>query len=60
MLVTKTSQLLLQHFHSIESLAQANPEVASIESLGSVIAQSLQSYFESEGAPTTFKRIKKN
>ena len=32
---SKASQLLLQHFHSIVSLAQANPEeVASIESLG--------------------------
>ena len=40
---SKASQLLLQNFHSIESLAQANPEeIASIESLGSVIAQSLQ------------------
>ena len=55
----KVSQLLLQHFHSIESLAQANPEeVASIESLGSVIAQSLQSYFETEGAQLLLRELK--
>ena len=53
------SQLLLQHFHSIESLAQANPEeIASIESLGSVIAQSLQSYFETEGAKILLSELK--
>lgn len=48
---SKASQLLLQHFHSIENLAQANPEeVASIESLGGVIAKSLQTYFATEGS----------
>ena len=56
---SKASQLLLQHFHSIESLAQANPEeVASIESLGNVIAQSLQSYFETEGAKILLRELK--
>ena len=56
---SKASQLLLQHFHSIESLAQANSEeVASIESLGSVIAQSLQSYFETEGAIILLSELK--
>ena len=56
---SKASQLLLQHFYSIESLAQANPEeVASIESLGSVIAQSLQSYFETEGAKILLSELK--
>ena len=56
---SKASQLLLQHFHSIESLAQANPEeVASIESLGSVIAQSLQTYFETEGAKILLSELK--
>ncbi len=56
---SKASQLLLQHFHLIESLAQANPEeVASIESLGSVIAQSLQSYFETEGAKILLSELK--
>ena len=56
---SKASQILLQHFHSIESLAQANPEeVASIESLGNVIAQSLQSYFETEGAKILLSELK--
>ena len=56
---SKASQLLLQHFHSIESLAQANSEeVASIESLGSVISQSLQSYFETEGAKILLRELK--
>ena len=48
---SKASQLLLHHFHSIENLAQADSdEVASIESLGGVIAQSLQTYFATEGS----------
>ena len=56
---SKASQLLLQNFHSVEALAQANPEeVASIESLGSVIAQSLQSYFETEGAKILLSELK--
>ena len=56
---SKASQLLLQNFHSIESLAQANPEeIATIESLGSVIAQSLQSYFETEGAKILLRELK--
>ena len=56
---SKASQLLLQHFHSIETLAQASPEeIASIESLGSVIAQSLQSYFETEGAKILLSELK--
>lgn len=55
----KASQLLLQHFHSIENLAQADPEeVASIESLGSVIAQSLQSYFATEGSKILLDELK--
>ena len=56
---SKASQLLLQHFYSIESLAQANPEeVACIESLGSVIAQSLQTYFATEGAKILLSELK--
>lgn len=58
---SKASQLLLQHFHSIESLAQANPEeVASIESLGSVIAQSLQTYFATEGSKILLRELKES
>ena len=56
---SKASQLLLQHFHSIENLAQAEPEeVASIESLGSVIAQSLQTYFATEGSKILLDELK--
>ena len=56
---SKASQLLLQHFHSIENLAQADPEeVASIESLGSVIAKSLQTYFATEGSEILLKELK--
>ena len=56
---SKASQLLLQHFHSIENLAQADPEeVASIESLGNVIAQSLQTYFATEGSKILLDELK--
>ena len=56
---SKASQLLFQHFHSLEALAQANPEeVASIESLGGVIAQSLQSYFAIEGTEILLRELK--
>ena len=56
---SKASQLLLQHFHSIENLAQADPEeVASIESLGGVIAKSLQTYFATEGSGILLKELK--
>ena len=58
---SKVSQLLLQNFHSIESLAQANPEeIASIESLGSVIAQSLQTYFATEGSEILLRELKES
>lgn len=56
---SKASQLLLQHFHSIENLAQADPEeVASIESLGGVIAKSLQTYFAIEGSEILLRELK--
>lgn len=56
---SKASQLLLQHFHSIENLAQADPEeVASIESLGGVIAKSLQTYFATEGYEILIRELK--
>ena len=58
---SKASQLLLQNFRSIESLAQANPEeIASIESLGSVIAQSLQTYFATEGSEILLRELKES
>ena len=56
---SKASQLLLQHFHSIENLAQADPdEVASIESLGGVIANSLQTYFATEGSEILLRELR--
>ena len=56
---SKASQLLLQHFHSIENLAQADPEeVASIESLGGVISKSLQTYFATEGSEILLTELK--
>ena len=56
---SKASQLLLQHFHSIENLVQADPEeVASIESLGSVIAKSLQTFFATEGSKILLDELK--
>ena len=56
---SKASQLLLQHFHSIENLAQANPrEVTSIESLGGVIAKSLQTYFATERSEILLRELK--
>lgn len=56
---SKASQLLLQHFHSIENLAQADPEeVASIESLGGVIVKSLQTYFATEGSEILLRELK--
>ena len=56
---SKASQLLLQNFHSVEALAQANPEeIATIESLGSVIAQSLHTYFATEGSKILLSELK--
>ncbi|HEW3870685.1 TPA: NAD-dependent DNA ligase LigA [Streptococcus pneumoniae] len=56
---SKASQLLLQYFHSIENLYQADSdEVASIESLGGVIAKSLQTYFVTEGSEILLRELK--
>ncbi|HGR9332903.1 TPA: NAD-dependent DNA ligase LigA [Streptococcus pneumoniae] len=56
---SKASQLLLQYFHSIENLYHADSEeVASIESLGGVIAKSLQTYFATEGSEILLRELK--
>ncbi|HGQ0112372.1 TPA: NAD-dependent DNA ligase LigA [Streptococcus pneumoniae] len=56
---SKVSHLLLQYFHSIENLSQADSEeVASIESLGGVIAKSLQTYFATEGSEILLRELK--
>ena len=56
---SKASKLLVQHFQSIETLAQADPEeVSNIETLGSVIAKSLQTYFATEGSKILLRELK--
>lgn len=48
---SKVAKLLLEQFTSLEQLAQAREEeVATIDSLGTVIARSVSSYFATEGA----------
>ena len=48
---SKVSQILLQEFHDLDQLAKADPErIAAIDSLGLVVAQSLESYFSQEGS----------
>ena len=42
---------MLQEFHDLDQLAKADPErIAAIDSLGLVVAQSLESYFSQEGS----------
>lgn len=56
---SKASQLLLQEFHSIDALVQAEPDaVANIDSLGMVIAESLASYFALEGSQVLLAELK--
>ena len=56
---SKASKLLVKHFQSIETLAQADPEeVSNIETLGSVIAQSLQTYFATKGSKILLRELK--
>ena len=48
---SKVSQILLQEFHDLDQLATADPErIASIDSLGMVVAESLKRYFAQEGS----------
>ena len=48
---SKASRILLEKFHDIPKLSQASQEeIAAIDSLGTVIAQSLHTYFEQEGS----------
>ncbi len=56
---SKASRILLEKFHDIPSLAQAEQEeIASIDSLGIVIAKSLHSYFAQEGTQILLKELK--
>ena len=56
---SKASQLLLQEFHSIPVLAEAEVEtIAAIDSLGMVVAESLQRYFAQEGSQLLLEELK--
>ena len=56
---SKASQLLLQEFHSIPALAEAEVEtIAAIDSLGMVVAESLQRYFAQEGSRLLLEELK--
>lgn len=55
---SKASRILLEKFHDIPGLAQAEQEeIASIDSLGMVIAKSLHSYFAQEGTQILLKEL---
>lgn len=56
---SKLSQILLQEFHDLDQLATADPErIASIDSLGMVVAESLKSYFAQEGSKRLLQELK--
>ncbi|WP_195190123.1 NAD-dependent DNA ligase LigA [Streptococcus parasanguinis] len=56
---SKVSQILLQEFHDLDQLATADPErIASIDSLGMVVAESLKSYFAQEGSRRLLQELK--
>lgn len=56
---SKVSQILLQEFHDLDQLATADPErIASIDSLGMVVAESLKSYFAQEGSKRLLHELK--
>ena len=56
---SKVSQILLQEFHDLDQLATADPErIASIDSLGMVVAESLKSYFAQEGSKCLLHELK--
>lgn len=56
---SKVSQILLQEFHDLDQLAEADPErIASIDSLGMVVAQSLKSYFAQEVSKRLLQELK--
>ena len=56
---SKVSQILLQEFHDLDQLASADPErIASIDSLGMVVAESLKRYFAQEGSKRLLQELK--
>ena len=55
---SKASRILMEKFHDMIKLSQASQEeIASIDSLGTVIAQSLHSYFEQEGSQLLLQEL---
>ena len=55
---SKVSQILLQEFHDLDQLATADPErIASIDSLGMVVAESLKRYFAQEGSKRLLQEL---
>ena len=58
---SKASQILLEHFHDLEQLAKAEKEeIAALDSLGMVIAESLSSYFAQEGTHILLSELKES
>ena len=56
---SKASKILLEKFGNLEELAKASSEdIAQIDGLGQVIAKSLVSYFESQGALELLAELK--
>ena len=56
---SKVSQILLQEFHDLDQMATADPErIASIDSLGMVVAESLKRYFAQEGSKRLLQELK--
>ena len=56
---SKVSQILLQEFHDLDQLATADPErIASINSIGMVVAESLKRYFAQEGSKRLLQELK--
>ena len=55
---SKVSRILMEKFHDMIKLSQASrEEISSIDSLGTVIAQSLHSYFEQEGSQLLLQEL---
>ena len=55
---SKASRILMEKFHDMIKLSQASQEeISSIDSLGTVIAQSLHSYFEQEGSQLLLQEL---
>ena len=56
---SKVSQILLQEFHNLDQLATTDPErIASIDSLGMVVAESLKRFFAQEGSKRLLQELK--